>query len=190
MKATVLLAKQITSVNTLLHHALDDLSPHAWTSRLLRGENMLGFIVWHVPRMQDHTVQTWIRGVPEVVHAERWAHWRDLRPLGAGLGIPLAEADRIAQCVEPADVLAYADAVLHEILNWLATLTDDDLEYIPDARQHLAPYPEYQTAGHHAETDELLDLPIWRLLSGPCFGHVRGHLGELALLKSQLRTNR
>ena len=189
MKATALLAKQVTGVNTLLHHAADDLIQHEWTSRPVRGENMPGFMVWHVPRMQDHTVQTWIRGVPEVVHDERWAHWHDLQPLGAGLGIPLEEADRIARCVQPAEVLAYADVVLREILSWLATLTDDDLEYIPPARQHLAPYPEYQTAGHHAETDELLDLPIWRLLSGPCIGHVRGHLGELALLKAQLRAS-
>ncbi len=98
--------------------------------------------------------------------------------LGAGLGITLEEADQMALCVQPAEALAYADVVLREILNWLATLTDDDLEYIPHARKHLAPYPEYQTAGHHAETDDLLDLPIWRLLSGPCIGHVRGHLGD------------
>jgi len=187
MKATALLAKQVTGVNTLLHQAAEDLSQQEWTSRPLRSENMPGFILWHIPRLQDHFVQVWIRGVPEVIQDERWGRWDQLQPLGAGLGIPLEEADQIAHCVEPAEVLAYADVVLREILNWLVTQTDDDLEYIPDARQHLAPYPEYQTTGHHAETDDLLDRPIWRLLSGPCTGHVRGHLGELALIKSQLR---
>jgi hypothetical protein len=187
MKATALLEKQLTGVNSMLHHVADDLSQQEWTSRPVRGENMLGFIVWHLPRLQDHLVQVWIRGVPEVIQDERWACWDQLQPLGAGLGIPLQEADRIAHCVQPAETLAYADVVLREILNWLAMLTDDDLEYIPDARKHLASYPEYQTVGHHAETDDLLDLPIWRLLSGPCIGHVRGHLGELALLKAQLR---
>ncbi len=187
MKATALLAKQVTGVNTLLHQAANDLRQREWTSRSLHGENMPGFILWHIPRLQDHFVQVWIRDIPEVIQDECWACWDQLQPLGAGLGISLEEADRIARCVQPAEVLAYADVVLREILNWLATLTDDDLEYIPDARKHLAPYPEYQTAGHHAETGDLLDLPIWRLLSGPCIGHVRGHLGELALLKAQLR---
>ncbi len=187
MKATTLLAKQVTGVNTLLHHAADGLSQQEWTSHPLRGENVPGFILWHIPRLQDHFVQVWIRGMPEVVQDARWAHWSPLQPLGAGLGITLDEADRIAQCVQPAQVLAYADMVLREILNWLAMLTDEDLEYIPNARSHLAPYPEYRTIGHHAETDDLLDQPIWRLLSGPCIGHVRGHLGELALLKARLR---
>lgn len=187
MKATVLLARQITSVNTLLHRAADDLSQHEWTARPLRGENMPGYILWHIPRLQDHFVQVWMRGIPEIIQDERWAGWDQLHSLGAGLGIPLEEADRIARCVQPTEVLTYADVVLREILNWLETLTDHDLECIPPARQYLAPYPEYQTTGHHAETDDLLDLPIWRLLSGPCFGHVRGHLGELALLKAQLR---
>jgi hypothetical protein len=187
MKATALLEKQLTGVNSLLHQVADDLSQQEWTARPLRGENMPGFLVWHLPRLQDHLVQVWIRGLPEIIQGERWAHWGQLNPLGAGLGITLEEADLIARCVEPAEVLAYADVVLREILNWLTTLTEDDLEYIPDARKYLAPYPEYQTVGHHAETDDLLDLPIWRLLSGPCIGHVRGHLGELAFLKARLR---
>jgi hypothetical protein len=187
MKATALLARQLTGVNALLHHVADDLSQQEWISRPLCGENMPGFIVWHLPRLQDHLVQLWIRGLSEFIQDERWACWNQLQPLGAGLGITLEEADQIAHCVQPAEVLAYADAILHEMLSWLNTLTEDELECIPDARKHLAPYPEYQTSGHYAETDDLLDLPIWRLLSGPCIGHLRGHLGELALIKSQLR---
>lgn len=71
MKATALLEKQLTGVNARLHHVADDLSQQEWTSRPLRGENMSGFIIWHLPRLQDHLVQVWIRGVPEVVQDER-----------------------------------------------------------------------------------------------------------------------
>jgi hypothetical protein len=52
---------------------------------------------------------------------------------------------------------------------------------------HEAAYPEYQRAGFRAEVDGLAGMPVWRFLSGPCYGHPRGHLGEIGILKQVLR---
>lgn len=62
--------------------------------------------------------------------------------MGLGQGSPFAEADTIAETVQIAETLAYADAVPSGIMAWLHQLRDSDLDQIPDADTHLAPYPE------------------------------------------------
>jgi len=103
----------------MLHHAADDLTNQEWVARIAPGQNRLGYTVWHLPRVQDNTIQTWIQGIPELVHDQRWAHWAHFRHLGSGTGITLAEADQIALEVQKSDVLAYADEVHQATLSWL-----------------------------------------------------------------------
>jgi hypothetical protein len=148
---------------------------------------MVGFIVWHIPRTQDNFVQLWMRGVPELLHGSRWAHWHTLRPLGIGVGITVAEADGVSRICRLSDTLNYANAVHQEIVSWLRGLSDSELERVPDSTGHLAAYPEYDTPGYHEETDSLRQEPIWAQLMRPCIGHVHRHLGELELAKAILR---
>ena len=37
----------------------------------------------------------------------------------------------------------------------------------------------YETSGYLAEVDDMYDMPVWRMLAGPCFGHAREHVGEI-----------
>lgn len=187
MRSTTLLGNILSNVHGMLHYAVDDLTDQEWGARIAPGQNMIGYTVWHLPRVQDNTIQTWIRGLPELVHSERWAHWHQFKHLGSGTGITLEEADEIALGVEKADVLAYADEVHQETLAWLRELGEDDLERIPDAQKYLSPFPEYQTPGFHEETNGLLGQPIWGLLMRPCIGHIHRHLGELMTVKDVLR---
>jgi len=69
-------------------------------ARPAQGQNMIGYTVWHMPRTLDAHVQTWIRGVPEVVHGEGWSDWRPLKYLGYGVGVSLKEADEIARTIK------------------------------------------------------------------------------------------
>jgi hypothetical protein len=190
MRSTTLLEKILSNVHVMLHYATDDLTEEEWQTRIAPGQNMLGFIVWHSPRVQDNTIQTWIRGIPELVHSERWSHWEQFKHLGSGTGITLAEADQIANGVHKADVLAYADEAHQVAIAWLRELREEDLDRIPDAREYLSPYSEYQTPGFHEETDGLLDQPIWSLLMRPCIGHVHRHVGELLTIKDILRAGK
>lgn len=183
MRSTTLLERIMSNVHGMLHYVADDLTEEEWQTRIAPGQNMPGFIVWHSPRVQDNTIQTWIRGLPELAHSERWAHWEQFKHLGSGTGITLAEADQIADWAQKADALTYVDEVHQETLSWLQDLNDEDLDQIPPARENLAPYPEYQTPGFHEETDGLLDQPIWSLLMRPCIGHVYRHIGELMAVK-------
>lgn len=188
MNATVYLQRQFANLNTVLHGVAGDLTDEEWVSRPAPGQNPIGYTVWHLPRTQDTFVQTWIRGMGEVAHTDRWAVWRPLRSLGAGIGVSLAEADHIAHSVKKVDVLAYADEVYQTIDAWLRTISDDDLDDLPDARQRLAAFPEYQTPGFDRDVRDLYEQPVWGLMIRPCTGHVHRHLGELQAIKRIVRT--
>jgi hypothetical protein len=187
MKATGLLQQQLSNLNTIFHSVVEDLTDQEWTARPAPGQNMIAFTVWHMLRVQDNHIRLWFRNLPEIAHGERWVHWHHLKRFGTGTGIASSEADEIAVFVRRAEVLEYADAVLQEALTWLQELADDDLDKIPDARSHLAPYPEYQTSPYHEETVDLLDQPIWSQLMRPCIGHIHRHLGELEVVKQLIR---
>jgi len=187
MNLTTYLQKQFANLNGVLHAIVGDLTDEEWLARPAPGQNTIGYTVWHLPRTQDNFLQTWIRGHAEVVHSDRWAHWRHLRPLGVGIGITLEEADEIARAVQLPDVLAYADEVHQTMSTWLAEVSEEELDPVPDARRRLAAFPEYQTPGYLEEVDNLLGLPAWGLLIRPCMGHIHRHLGELDITKDILR---
>ena len=187
MNITGYLRKQFGNLNGVLHSIADDLTDEEWVTRPAPGQNMLGFTVWHLPRTQDSFVQTWIRGLGEVAHTDRWNHWQSLKRFGIGAGISLDEADEIARSTRRMDVVDYADAVHQEISAWLEETSNGDLDQILDTRQRLTAFAEYQTPGYVEEVANLYDQPIWSLLMRPCIGHIHRHLGELELVKNIVR---
>jgi hypothetical protein len=187
MHAITLLQAQLNGIHQLFHACAETiLTETEWTTCVLPKTNLLGFTCWHLVRTRDWAVQTAIRGVPEVSADERWAGWSGLALAGIGAGLPLEQANEIARLVSRTNVLASADTVHSTIQSWLRRLSDDDLDTVPEMEAHMAAYPAYQHLGFRAEIADLLGLPIWRLLSGPCSGHLREHLGELNLLKQIL----
>jgi hypothetical protein len=163
-----------------------DLSPGEWTFRVAPGQNLLGFTLWHIAASQDWTVQTWVRNLPEVRDREPWTRSVGHDRLGLAFGITLAEADAIARTVSAADVLAYADAVLGEALEWLATVVSSDLDLVPDNRAHLARRPVYRTADYLGEVESMWSRTLADVLTLD-IGHGRGHLGEARLIKELAR---
>ncbi len=187
MNLTTYLQKQFANLNGVLHAIAGDLTEAEWLARPAPGQNTIGYTVWHIPRTQDNFLQTWIRGQAEVFYSDRWAHWHSLRPLGVGIGITLDQSDEISRTAQLADVLAYADEVHQTILTWLAEITEEELDQVPDAQGRLKAFPEYQTPGYIEEISDLFGLPVAGLLIRPCMGHVHRHLGELEITKDILR---
>jgi hypothetical protein len=59
---------------------------------------------------------------------------------------------------------------------------------MPDVPKHLTRYPVYLEQAMRDEVPWMFERPqVWRCLA-PALGHVRDHLAEMDLLKSQLRT--
>jgi hypothetical protein len=190
MKINEYLIRQFNNLNGVLHHIVGDINAEEWMSRPGPGQNTLGYSVWHIPRTQDHFFRMWILGQSEVMRNGQWSKWDHLKPLGIGIGITLEEADQIARDTNLVDTLAYADEVHRSILEWLAGIDESALDLVPSAKETLQPYPEYQTPGFHAETDDLLGLPVWGLLIRPCMGHIHRHLGEIEITKDVLRKSK
>lgn len=190
MRSTDLIRQQLNGVHRMFHEVAENLSEAEWTLHALPDTNVIGFTLWHLPRIQDWAVQTAIRGVPEVICDPRWQRLGDPEAIGVGVGVSLEEADSIARSVTRADVCAYADAVHDEIMAWLDTLDDDSLDAVPDFERHHREHPIYQQPGFRAEIAHLIGAPTWRYLTGPCFGHWRGHFGELEILIQVMRSAR
>jgi hypothetical protein len=182
MQATKLLRTELEWLNMSFHALIDDMTDEEWTARLLPGMNVPGFTLWHVAHVPD-VAQALARHAPEIITQERWASCGTLTTPGFGFTVTLEEADAIARGVKREDVSAYADAVLAEVLGWLDTLSDDDLDIAPNWHAYIAEYPPHNIP----EMVELPEDPIWDLLLGTCVLHVRGHLTEVSLIKQQIR---
>jgi DinB family protein len=187
MQATTLIQAQLNGVHQLFHACVDDLTETEWLTCAFPKANLPGFTLWHMVRTRDWAVQTAIRGVPEVIAGERWTGWSGPDMAGIGAGFTLEQANKAGRSISRADVLAYADSVHSAIQSWLSSLRNDDLDTIPNMEAHMASYTAYQHPGFRAEIADLLGQPMWRLLSGPCSGHMREHLGELDVLKQVMR---
>jgi hypothetical protein len=187
MRATELLARQLASVNQILHDIAGDLTPGELTTRGLPRTNLLAFDLWHVARTQDWALQTLVRGAPELIDEPRWQGRGRLVMHGIGVGLSQAQADTLARDLKLADILEYADAAHQAILAWLGLISDAELAREPDVPAHLARYPVYLEPAMRAEVPWMFQRPqVWRCLA-PAIGHNRDHLAEMALLKRQLR---
>ncbi|HEX6030196.1 MAG TPA: DinB family protein [Tepidiformaceae bacterium] len=186
MQATDLALRQLQMVNLLLRNLCSGITEEEWLWRPARGENLIGWTLWHVPAVQDWAVHTWIQNVEEVRQRPEWAPRVAGRQLLA-FGMTPEEADEVARLTRPADVVAYSDAVLEAATGWLSRLAPDDFDAIPENRSHQDRDAAYRSPGYLEEADTMREQAIWRLLSGACVGHCRGHLGEVDVLLNMRR---
>lgn len=183
MRAIEVVRRQLDSIHKRFTETAAGVTDAEWTARALPGANLPGFTLWHMARGQDWGVHTLIRGVPEVIADARWASVGGPGTPSMGLDMTLEQADAVARSVTRADVLDYHNAVHARIVAWVATLADDDLDATPDSAAHQAAIPAYQ---HPAYAEEAGGSTLTYLV-GPCFGHMRGHLGELETLLHAMR---
>jgi hypothetical protein len=115
--------------------AVDGLDREALTRQVQPGTNPIGWLVWHLTRVQDHhvsellgTEQLWLAG-DEGGWADRFGRAPDPIDLGYGM-----TADEVA-AFDPVSAelrLGYHDAVDARTRAWLPTLTATDLDRIVD----------------------------------------------------------
>jgi hypothetical protein len=190
MRATELLERQFSSVNKILHSVAGDLTTQELTTRALPHTNLLAFDLWHVARTQDWALQTLVQGIPEMIEESPWRERVWLVRPGIGVGLSEAQADDLAYHVILAEALEYADATHQTIMRWLRKVPDRELGRTPDVPKHLARYPVYLEQAMRDEVPWIFERPqVWRCLA-PALAHVRDHLAEMDLVKSQLRSPR
>ena len=117
-----------------VHSAVDGLPTEAINYQPDAGSNSIGWLLWHLTRVQDDHVAH-LAGRPQAYTADGWAaklgQPADDRDLGYG-----HTAEQVARVrFETADdLLAYYDAVHSNSLAYIDSISEEELERIVDTR--------------------------------------------------------
>jgi hypothetical protein len=132
MTSAQLLAEAFGRIRDEVLGIVDGLGPAELGFRVDPGANSIAWLVWHLTRIQDDHVAD-IAGVSQVWSQRGWAERFGL-PLDAsdtGYGHSPDQVGKVR--VDSADLLTgYHDAVYEQTIDYVGTLTDDDLPRIVD----------------------------------------------------------
>ena len=116
-----------------VHRVLDGLNREQLAARLDSDANSIGWLIWHLTRIQDDHVAG-VAGTEQVWTSAGWADRFALPfdPADHGYG---HSSDQVASVVVDAEPLAaYYDAVHEVTVAYLAGLTNADLDRVVDER--------------------------------------------------------
>lgn len=131
--ATHLLADAFTRIRDDVDRVLDDLDVAALSHRIAPDANPIGWLVWHLLRVQDDHLAA-LADAPQVVTSQGW-HEKFNLPLGAtatGYGHSPHDVDAVR--IAPELLRGYSHDVHEATLAFIQTLTDADLDRIVDRR--------------------------------------------------------
>ncbi len=174
MAVTTFIEALLEESKRRLYRTLRDLSPEELLWRPGPEANSIGFMVWHIARVEDRWLarfglengtERWIR--------DGWASRCGLPEEHTGVGFTL---EQVAHFKMPplADVLAYFDVVREDMLIYLRSLNDDDLEVAPGR----VPFPEVGTLPP--------DFTIGRMFR-QLIGEYNQHLGQIGYVRGLQR---
>jgi uncharacterized damage-inducible protein DinB len=121
-------------IRETVHEAVDGLRPDDLAYRVDEGANTVGWLVWHLTRVQDDHIAE-VAGLEQVWTRAGWVDRFDLPfdRLATGYG---DKADDVAALrVSSGELLTgYHDAVYEQTIDYVRGLSDDDLPRIVDDR--------------------------------------------------------
>lgn len=118
----------------LVRDAVQGLNAHdlRWAPR--DGANPVGWLVWHLTRVQDHHVSE-LLDEPQLWVADGWAARFRMAPDPQNIGYGHDAGDvAVVEAPGPEVLVDYHDAVHARTIGYLRSLTDDDLDRIVDRR--------------------------------------------------------
>lgn len=133
MKANELLLDGFGRIREIVATTLDGIDPEALARRLGDHTNPIAWLVWHLGRGEDAQVAA-AAGLDQVWTSQGFAGRFDL-PLpdqDTGYGHTRSQVDAVQ--APPELLLAYYDAVHRQTVEFLASLSDEDLDRVVDTR--------------------------------------------------------
>jgi DinB family protein len=97
--------------------------------------------IWHMTRIEDVTINTLLRGSPEVLDGADWLARLDIEERHVGTGDTDEEVRGFSERVDVSALLAYRDAVGRETRAWVRDLDLASLDAVPDVAARLAAAP-------------------------------------------------
>lgn len=120
-------------IHDTVHRVVDGLDIDQLAARVDPEANSVAWLVWHLTRVQDAHVAD-VAGAPQLWQSDGWAQ-RFALPFSSdetGYG---QSADEVAGVRVPGELLlGYFDATHARSLDYLGTLTEDDLDRVVDTR--------------------------------------------------------
>jgi uncharacterized damage-inducible protein DinB len=134
VSSTDVLIDAFGRIREVVHEAVDDLKPDDLAFRVNDRANSIGWLVWHLTRVQDDHVAG-VAGHEQVWLSDGWVDRFDLPFDRLATGYGDTREDVGALRVGSAELLTgYHDAVYEKTVEYVRGLTDDDLPRIVDER--------------------------------------------------------
>jgi uncharacterized damage-inducible protein DinB len=133
MTSAEMLADSFGRIRDIVHRAVDGLSRDQLAARLDSEANSIGWLIWHLTRIQDDHIAG-VAGTDQVWISGGWADrfGLPLDPAETGFGHTPPEVAAVVVDAEP--LREYYDAV-HEVTSgYVGGLTDADLDRVVDER--------------------------------------------------------
>jgi len=113
-----------------MHGAIEDLTVEQLRWRATPKVNSIGFLIWHITRIEDNFVQRFTQGQPEVWESSGWQQKFGYKTRGVGTGF--SDEETAAVIIPPAEVLlGYLDDVNQQTREYLKRLDWSDLTLKP-----------------------------------------------------------
>ena len=133
MTSAELLAESFGRIRDIVHRVANGLSRSELADRLDREANSIGWLIWHLARIQDDHIAA-VAGTEQVWTSSGWEERFGLTLEAAETGFGHTP-DQVAAVIVDAEPLRdYYDAVHAATLDYVAHLTDADLDRIVDER--------------------------------------------------------
>lgn len=133
MRVDELLVEGFGRLPDLVRGAVEGLSAQQLTWAPAPGANTVGWLVWHLTRVQDGHVAELIDGAEQLWVTGDWAgrFGLDPDPDNTGYGHTAAQVQQVRPD-GPEALIGYFEAVSARTLDWLGTLTEQDLDRVVD----------------------------------------------------------
>ena len=134
MRSRDVLTYAYSQVAEILGRTVEGLGPDDLARRVQPGANPMGWLVWHLLRVQDDHVAD-LAGTEQVWTADGWAGRFGLPVDHAATGYGMSDEEVDAVRVPSADLLlGYSRAVHARTAAFLRGLSDEDLDRVVDTR--------------------------------------------------------
>jgi hypothetical protein len=127
------LADAFGRIREIVHDVVDDQSPDLLAFRVDEEANSIGWLVWHLTRIQDDHIAA-AAGTDQVWTTGGWVDRFDLPFDRLATGYGQGADDVGAVRAEAALLTGYHDAVCEHTLGYVARLSGDSLDRIVDER--------------------------------------------------------
>jgi uncharacterized damage-inducible protein DinB len=136
--------------------------------------NSIGFILWHLARVEDRWICYFVRGAEDIWVKNDWYKKFGLAELDHGVGFTLEQVAHFP-ALTLAELLDYVHEVHRETTEFVQQLHATDLDVVPGR----IPFPPSTPRGSEAWT-------IGRMFR-QLFGELNQHLGQIRYLRGMIR---